>query len=298
MGKALQNPMESASALSLIVLTYNEEVNLGQCLESVAGLAGQIFVVDSFSTDGTVEVAGRFGAHLVQRPFINQAEQFNWALDNLPLKTPWILRLDADEYLTPELKEELQAKLPRLPHEVTGLYVKRRFIFMGRWIRHGAYYPTWLLRLFRQGIARSEVRWMDEHLVLLGGRCERLDHDMVDHNHKGLRFWTERQLGYTTREVKVLQGLSQGSGENLAANLFGAPASRKRWGKTRLSDRLPLFFRAFLYFMYRYFFRLGFLDGFPGLIFHFLHAFWYRFMVDALIYESRIEGRANDKAQS
>src|SRR3990172_9924069 len=155
--------------LSLMVLTYNEEVNLRHCLESVAGLVTDIFVVDSFSTDGTLKVARQYGARVVQNPFVNLAVQVNWALDNLPFATPWILRLDADEYLTPELRDELQAVLPALPQDIAGLSVKRRFYFMDRWIKHGGYYPTWLLRVFREGMVRCEARWMDEHMVLTAG---------------------------------------------------------------------------------------------------------------------------------
>ncbi len=272
--------------LSLIVLTYDEEANLRACLESVAGLARDLFVVDSFSTDGTLRVARELGAHVVQRPFVSQADQFNWALDHLPLQTPWILRLDADEYLTPELREELAARLPLLPPEVTGLYVKRRFLFLGRWIRHGGYYPIWLLRVFRRGAARAEERWMDEHLVLTAGQAARLTHDLVDENRKGFLFWLERQMRYAPREVQTLLETSPSAAE-LAASLRGSQAERKRWLKTRLYNRAPLFLRAWLYFLYRYFLRLGFLDGMPGLIFHFLHAFWYRFVVDALVWEAR-----------
>lgn len=274
--------------LSLIVLTYNEEVNLGQCLKSMTGLARDIFVVDSFSTDSTMEVAEKYGATLMQRAFVNQAEQFNWALDNLPLQTEWIIRLDADEYVTGELKAELQDTLPSLPQEVTGLYLKRRFIFMDRWIRHGGYYPTWLLRVFRRGQARSEPRWMDEHLVLQAGQARKLTYDIVDHNHKGLMYWSERQLHYAPRELKALLQSGSHTHHNLEARLLGPQASRKRWLKNRLYDRAPLFVRPCLYFIYRYVLRLGFLDGIPGLIFHFLQACWFRFLVDALVYEEKM----------
>jgi glycosyltransferase involved in cell wall biosynthesis len=284
--------------VSLVVLTFNEEVNLGHCLESVAGLAERIFVVDSFSTDGTLKVAEAFGAHIVQRPFVHQGEQLNWALENLPLDTPWILRLDADEYLTTELREEIQAVLPALPPDITGLYIKRRFYFMGRWIRHGGYYPTWLLRLFRQGMARCESRWMDENLVLVQGRSMKLTHDIVDHNQKGLAFWCQRQLGYAFREARDLLSPVPGQAFQLPPRFWGPPESRKRWCKNYLYLRFPLFFRACVYFLYRYVVLLGFLDGFPGLIFHFLHAFWYRFLVDALLYQARSELRSRSRLTS
>src|SRR3989344_7070872 len=129
-------------SVSLIVLTFNEEKNLPRCLESVKDLADEIFVVDSYSEDKTVGIAEKFGAKVFQRDFINQAEQFNWALDNLLITSDWILRLDADECLMPELRDEIAEVLPEAPSEITGFYIKRRVYFLGRWIKHGGYYPT------------------------------------------------------------------------------------------------------------------------------------------------------------
>jgi len=191
-------------SLTLVVLTYNEEVNLPHCLESVEGLADDVFVVDSGSTDGTREVARDHGAEVVEHPFEHQAQQFNWALDHLPIETDWILRLDADEYLLPELRREIRETLPSVPPEVTGFYMKRRVIFQGRWIRHGGYYPTWLLRLFRRGKGRSEMLEMDEHLVVTEGETRRLEHDFVDHNRKGLSFWLRKHEGFAEREAREL----------------------------------------------------------------------------------------------
>lgn len=151
------------SSITLVVLTYNEEINLPHCLESVEGLVQRAFVIDSGSEDATREVAAAHAVRVVEHPFDTQAQQFNWALDHLPIDTDWVLRLDADEYLLPELREEIRTTLPHLPGRVTGLYMKRRVIFQGRWIRHGGYYPTWLLRLFRSGKGRSELLEMDEH---------------------------------------------------------------------------------------------------------------------------------------
>jgi glycosyltransferase involved in cell wall biosynthesis len=274
--------------LSLLVLSFNEELNLDACLKSAAGVVEDIFVVDSFSTDGTLSIASRYGAKVVQRPFRNLADQVNWALDHLPFATPWILRLDADEYLTPELGKELKALLPTLPPPITGLYVKRRFYFMDRWIKHGGYYPTWLLRVFRNDMARCEPRWMDEHMVLVAGESRRLTHDIVDHNHKGLMFWCERQLKYAPREARdLLHPPAEDDPDQVTPRFWGSQDSRKRWWKNRVYLRFPLLWRAPAYFIYRYVVRLGFLDGLPGLIFHFLQAFWYRFLVDALVLETR-----------
>jgi len=274
--------------LDLIILTLNEELNLEYCLRSVEGLPKNIFVVDSGSTDRTAEIAKRYGAVVVTHEFRTQAEQFNWALDNLPLKSEWILRLDADEVLLPELREEIAASLLGFPAEVTGLYLKRRMMFLGRWIRHGGYYPTWILRLFRRGKARSEQAELNEHIVLLEGTSERLKNDFVDHDHEGLASWTNKHEGYASRHARFLTGLKNGHDNTfIQPQLFGPQAHRKRWLVQNVYGPAPLFGRAFLYFAYRYFFRLGFLDGMPGLIFHYLHGCWYMFYTDAKVYEQR-----------
>lgn len=271
---------------SVIVLTHNEEANITFLLESVTPWAAEVFIVDSGSTDATLEIAARYGAKIYHHAWKTYADQFNWALDNLPVATEWVMRMDADEYVTAELADEIRATLPRLGKDVTGLYIKRRVYFMGRWIRRGSYYPTWLLRFFRRGLGRCESLWMDEHIVLREGRAERLAHDIVDENHKGLSFWTVKHEKYAQREMMDL--LAQAGEDNqLQPSLFGEQDKRKRWLKTNLYARSPLFVRAFAYFFYRYFIRLGFLDGIEGLIFHVLQGFWYRFYVDAKIVEYR-----------
>jgi len=267
-------------SVSLIVLTFNEEKNLPRCLESVKDLADEIFVVDSYSEDKTVGIAEKFGAKVFQRDFINQAEQFNWALDNLLITSDWILRLDADECLMPELRDEIAEVLPEAPSEITGFYIKRRVYFLGRWIKHGGYYPTWFLRLWRKGAARIEEREVDEHTVLLKGRAENLKNDFVDDSRNGLDAWTEKINDYTSREVK--ERIKKNAREMALGN---NQAAKKRWLRQNIYYRLPLFCRAFLYFFYRYFVRLGFLDGKEGLIFHFLQGCWNQFLVDAKLYE-------------
>ena len=162
--------------LTVIVLTFNEEIDLPACLDSLSRLGCRIVVVDSDSDDRTVEIAKAAGADVFRHEFESQAQQLNWALDHIPMDSLWLLRLDADERFTPELAEELQTKLSGPTDNVTGFYVKRRVHFMGRWIRHGGYYPTWLLRVWKRGAARCEDRLMDEHMVLSEGEAAFLDH--------------------------------------------------------------------------------------------------------------------------
>ncbi len=274
-------------SLSVIILTYNEEVNLPRALESVQGLASDVFVVDSGSTDRTAAIAKDYGAHVYEHEFVNQAQQFNWALDNLPVKTEWILRLDADEYLTPELVSEIERKLPSVPAEVNAFLMKRRVYFMGRWIRHGGYYPTWFLRLFRTGKAHSENREMDEHLIVKDGEIGRLENDFADDNRKNLESWIAKHNNFSTREAR--SRLREALGEK-AEHVGHAQADAKRWLKQNFYGQMPLFWRSFAYFIYRYIFRLGFLDGKEGLIFHFMQGCWHQFTIDAKLYEA---GRRN-----
>jgi len=264
--------------VAVIVLTLNEEFNLPDCLESVKDWVEEIFIVDFFSVDGTEKVANRFGAKFIPHQFENQAQQFNWALANLPINSPWILRLDADERMTRELWEEISQVLPKVKPEISGFLMKRRVHFLGQWIRHGGYYPAWFLRFFRQGLAKSEEREMDEHLILLEGRAQKLKNDFIDENKKDLSWWTQKHNEYAVREV---------------AAIVRPPV----YGNNRLAFyyRLPVFFRAFAYFLYRYFFRLGFLDGRAGLIFHFLQGCWYRFLVDAKLYEYKRQMAASSR---
>jgi glycosyltransferase involved in cell wall biosynthesis len=283
--RAAQVKENMKTEIDAIILTRDEELNLSRCLQSVKSLGAKTWVVDSGSMDRTSEVAKAGGAEFVLHgEYVNQAQQFNWALDNLPLKGEWVLRLDADERLMPELADEIRTKLDSVPYDVSGFYLKRRVYFMGRWMRHGGHYPIWLLRLFRRGKGRSEAREMDEHIVLLEGRADRLKNDFADDNQKSLSEWTRKHDDYSTREVRARL---KESGVRIGGRGLVGPAGRKRWVKQKFFLHLPLFFRSFAYFIYRYVFRLGFLDGKEGLIYHVLQGFWHQFLTDAKEYEMR-----------
>jgi len=284
------------SGLSVLILTHNEERNIAKCVESLLPLTRAIFVVDSGSDDRTVEMCCRYGVKIAHRAWTTYADQFNWGLDHFDFGTEWIMRMDADEELTPELVEQLKVFLEGAPDDASGVYVRRRVYFMGRWIKHGGYYPTWLLRVFRRGIGRCEALWMDEHIVLSEGRAIKLHADLIDKNNKDLTFWTDKHNKYANREVRdvVEKRAHVDAGEHLTASLGGSQAQSRRWVKDKIYARVPLFMRPFLYFVYRYFLRLGFLDGKEGLIFHFLQGFWYRFLVDAKLYEYERQQRLND----
>lgn len=273
--------------LSVVILTYNEELHIARCLDNVCSVAKEVFVIDSYSTDKTLEIAAKYpNVTVLQNKWVNYATQFNWALENAPVKTDWVLRLDADEYLTAELKAEMEAKIPALDGDVTGIVMPLRRVFLGRTIRRGMNQVR-LLRMFRYGKARSEVRLMDEHIELLEGRAVEFDGEFADDNLQNLSWWTQKHVGYAIREAVDLLDMEYdltGSAANDDNIVISGQAKAKRMAKHKYS-RQPLFWRSFAYFIYRYFFKLGFLEGSEGFLWHFLQGWWYRTLVDAKIYE-------------
>ena len=273
--------------VSVLILTHNEERNIGKCIESILPLTDQIFVVDSNSTDRTRQICADYGVTVAVRDWTTYADQFNWGLDHFSFATEWIMRMDADEEMTDELVVGLRGFLAQPAADIGGVMIKRRVYFMGRWIRHGSYYPTWLLRVFRRDAGRCESLFMDEHIVLSQGATVEVHADIIDKNNKDLTFWTDKHNKYSNRELLDLLETDQQSDDasQIQGRFSGNQVEQKRWVKQNLYGRSPLFLRAFVYFLYRYFIRLGFLDGREGLIFHFLQGFWYRFLVDAKLYE-------------
>lgn len=282
--------------LSVIILTYNEELHIRRCLENVLPFAKKVFVVDCFSTDKTKEIASHLGAEVVEHAWPgNQAEQFNWALDNLPISTEWVLRLDADEYLLPELVEELREKLPTLPEDVTGIIFNRRHIFMGQWMRRGIY-PVKLLRVFRYGKGMCEQRLMDEHIQLTEGRAVEFEHDFCDHNLNNLSWFCHKHVNYAIREAVDLLDIEldlTGAAESDNGKEISPQALAKRMKKHQYAKQ-PLFWRSFAYFCYRYFLKGACLDGKVGFIWTFLQGWWYRTLVDAKVFEIKRQC-GNDK---
>jgi len=288
----------TVSSLAAIILTKNEERDLPACLESLKDTAAEIYVVDSGSTDRTVAIAQERNARVLIHAFHNHATQFNWALENIHSSCEWILRIDADERLSQELRRELRRALPNAGENVGGMMVPLRIRFLGRDLRWGGTYPIWLLRVVRRGAGRCEETWMDERIVLSHGIVERVHGDLIHDIPKSLSEWTVKHNRYSDLECLDILG----SGDKRVqggATLFGQPSAQRRWLKQNVYGRSPLFFRAFLYWFYRYFLKFGILDGRPGLIYHCLQGFWYRFLVDAKLYErSYATRREGDTAAS
>ena len=281
-------------SITVIILTFNEEMHIERCIKRVQPLVERIVVVDSFSKDRTVEIAIGMGAEVYQRVFTHQADQFQWALDTCNIVTEWVLRLDADEYLEEALVGELCETLPALPLDVTGINLKRKVIFRDKWIRYGGYYPSIFLRLWRRGAARVEQRWMDEHMVLLHGLTVSMKNDFVDHNLQDITWWTDKHNRFATRQMVDFINLEhQLFSRDEADHASNPHAEAKRFLRNRVFARAPLYLRSVAYFIYRYFLRLGFIDGKEGFIFHTLHGFWYFILIDAKIDEARTFIRGN-----
>lgn len=267
--------------ITTIILTYNEERHIQRCVEHAKRTAKRIYVVDSFSTDRTCEIAEECGAVVLQNTYVNQAQQFQWALDNCKIDTEWTMRLDADEYLSPDLEKEMEVRLPQLDKNVTGVYLRLGVIFMEHLLKHGYIKPVTILRLWRTGAVYMEQRWMDERCVLKSGEAVTFKHMFIDHNLNGLSFFTAKHNNYSNREVMVyfskelsLDGSAEKNAERNAAKV-------KYYA-------LPPFFRASLYFFTRYVCFLGFLDGKAGFIWATLQAYWYRFLIDSKLHEIEV----------
>jgi glycosyltransferase involved in cell wall biosynthesis len=267
--------VNNKNKVSVIILTYNEAENIERSIRNTISWAHEVIVLDSYSTDNTVEIAISLGAKVVHRKFDNYSAQRNYAIKEIHLETDWILFLDADEFLSGDLKKEINSELANPTAD--GYYLKRRFYFDGRWVRWGGYYPTWILRLFKKdkGLFQREI---NEHLVL-DGRASKLKNYFADDNQKSLHFWWKKHVDYAQKEAFALFNTNSSS---IKLDLWGSQSERKSWIRYRIWNRLPVYIRPFLYFMYRYFFRLGFLDGFS---FHFYHGFVYFVMIDSFYME-------------
>lgn len=275
----VENASVTRCDVTVIILTLNEAENLPQAVASVTGWARDVFVLDSFSTDATVEIAKSAGCQVYQHRFIDYANQRNHAISNLPINSEWILFLDADEWLTPELKTEVSSVLSRAPNE-NGFYIKRRMMWMGSWIRRG-YYPTWVLRLFRRGKGRCEERAINEHLIV-EEPVGRLKFDFIHEDRKGIADWIDKHNRYAAREALELLKRDQKLGqEEIRARFWGSQPERRRWLRYRVWNRLPPLVRPLLFFAYRYVVSGAFLEGRASFVYHFMHAMWYRMLIDA-----------------
>ncbi len=303
--------------ITAIILTKDEEIHIARCIASVRQVCRDVLVVDSYSTDKTCDIARTMGARVVQHPFSCQAEQFNWAIDNVPIDTEWIWRVDADEIIEAPLARLAEEQLPKwtasTPHgsdsslsdtgltQINGVYVNKKIIFMGRPLMHGGWYPAPQIKVIRRGFGRSEDKLMDEHLIVTSGQTAQWDADQTDWNLKPLDWWWNKHRGYARREalmqvcvehdvvsVHSKSGRSHAASAEVNGRLSGTDAERKRWMKN-LYGHCPRYLRAVVYFIARYVLLGGFLDGYAGWYWHTRQGLFYRLMVDREIGRLRKE---------
>jgi len=284
-------------AFSFIILTFNEEQHLPRLLNSIAELKASIFILDSGSTDDTLKIAESFGASVKDHSFENHPKQWDYALKNFEVKTPWVIGLDADQIVTPELLELLTNFNDEAYHNVEGIYFNRKNIFKGRWIKHGGYYPKYQLKMFRYGIGYSDLNEnMDHRFIVTGNTAIWKKGHILEENLKEneIRFWIDKHNRYSdlvaNEEIERMENLRK---QTIKPKLFGDPDQRTACLKS-MWWKLPRFFRPFIYFTYRMTFQLGFLDGRTGILFHFLQGFWFRLIVDVKIAEKLNQPHKNE----
>ncbi|MGH2808630.1 MAG: glycosyltransferase family 2 protein [Actinomycetota bacterium] len=283
--------VDEPAPLSVVILTFNEEANLARCLESTAPWAAEVFVVDSGSTDQTVAIAERYGARVFEHSFENHVAQWQWALDNLPFGHEWMLAIDADFAVTPELRDAITA-IAIGGGDAAGYYVRKRFIFRGRFIRHGGVYPNYRVVLFRRDAVFLDESEIQDHHFYVHGRTGRLEQELIEINANDdvMAFWIDKQLSSAERQaMEEIRHRRGGAGGPVKATPFGHHNQRVLWLEG-IWSRLPLYWRSVFYFLYRYVLRGGFLDGRQGFLYHFTQALVYRILLDARIEEQRDQG--------
>jgi glycosyltransferase involved in cell wall biosynthesis len=273
---------------SFIILTFNEEIHLPRLLVSIATFNAPIYVLDSGSTDKTLEICKEFGVEVKTNKFENHPKQWYAALKTFEIKTPWIIALDADQLVTPELQQQLKNFKNEDFRDINGIYFNRKNIFKGKWLRYGGYYPKYLLKMFRTGVGYSDLNENMDHRFIVPGKTAiwKKGH-IIEENLKEnkIKFWIDKHNRYSdlVAEEELQRQRSLRSQTN-KPSLFGSPDQRTAFMK-KYWWQMPLYIRPFLYFFYRYFIQLGILDGKNGFVFHFLQAFWFRLLVDIKIDE-------------
>lgn len=270
--------------LSILILTYNEEIHLNRLLDNLNLLTNKIYVVDSYSSDSTISILKNRNIAFSQNIFVNHSKQINFAIDSNPFDTVWTMRIDADEFISDELISELKIKLRELEvSAINGFYMKRKVLFLGKELNYGNLNPIWLLRIWRNGEGSCNDKWMDEKIVLNNPVTEKLTHVFYDNNLNDLTWWTNKHNLYANREaIEILkekyfyQKISNKKASNRDLILFSLKS---------FYNKVPIFIRPILLFLYSYIFRLGFLDGKQGLIWNILQVLWYRFLVDSKVFE-------------
>lgn len=285
--------------ITAIILTYNEEKHIKRCIESLIPFVDKICILDSFSTDKTLEIASKYqNVEFKKNKFLNYSIQFNTALDVFDIKSDWVLRIDADEIIDYQCSSWLKRELANIQLSVNGIYLNRYMTFLGKTMTYGGMSSYWALRIWRNGYGRCEQRWMDEHILLSSGDTINASGKLIDDNLNNLSWWSHKHVDYSTREaIDILLKESIDNKPQIKADFFGSSSERIRYLKS-IYNTIPLFVRPFFYFIYRYVFKAGFLDGKEGFLWCLLQGFWYRMLVDAKVFEIKKIAKKENKTIS
>lgn len=265
--------------ITAIILTKNEEINIVDCIKSIVKTVKRIVVIDSFSSDNTVNLAQEHGAEVYQHHFENYAKQYMFGIKVANISTVWTLRIDADERLTPASAIELEKLCnTNMETNVTGIVLRFKKNFLGRDLYHGGVYPWKKMNCYKTKFGEIEDRKMDEHIVLSSGIEIEMKQDCLHFDFKNLEYFISKHNWYSSRETVDYF-------ESLKKDMKKSKTDFRTWFKIRVYYKLPLGLRAHIYYLYRYYFKLGFLDGKEGKFYAFFQAYWYRYLVDAKIYE-------------
>ena len=270
-------------SIAAIVLTYNEEKNIKMCLDSLDGLATKIFVIDSFSTDKTEQIVKTYrNTVFIQHAFVNQSKQIKFALDTIDFDATWLIRLDADEVLTEESSKEIKDLVSKYSDsDINGLVLRYKCFFLGKPLKWGGYYPSKKMTVIRIGKAIIEDKEMDEHFILTEGKSVECKKDSLHENFNTIYDWIDKHNKYSSREVNDYLQSSANNSKKLNKH------SKKKSFFKKIYYKFPTGLRSTLLYFYRYYIRLGFLDGRIGKYYAFLQAKWYRYLVDIKIFEEK-----------
>ena len=288
----MKNIISNDSLITVIILTRNEEIHIERAIKSALSITNNVIIIDSNSTDNTIFIAQKYNVIIKNASFNNFSEKLNWCIESIEFKTPWVVRLDADEYFTNNFERKLSKYLNNIEPDVSAIFVNRQLWFMNKYIKHGGYYPNLSIRIWKDKSVVCEARDLDEHLIVKSGFPKFLDLDIIDNPLFNFTHWIIKHNSYAILEAKTylknLESNTSTTQKEIKNSFFGKKSERKRWIKESVYYALPIFFRSFLYFLYRYILKFGFLDGTRGFLFHFYHSLWYRFLVDTIIFEQKI----------
>ena len=269
--------------ITAIIMTNNEEKHLSRCLLSIKDFIKKIVIIDSYSTDNTLNIAKKYNIEVLQHEWINYSSQFNWGVENAKIKTEWIFRLDPDEIASETFAKKIGVYLNNLSSKTSGISIIRRLIFLGKEINFGGDFPQRGIRIWRNKKGKIENTWSDEH-VIVDGNVEYTNLDIIDKNLNNISWWTAKHNKYAT--VETIEFFLQKERKEKYKNLKSTKREKlKKNLKFKIYYKFPMGLRSFLFFIYKYIFRLGFLNGWQGFVWCFLQGFWYRLLVDLKIVE-------------